>query len=55
MEVIVSTRSIEGYFGVLIASLILFHHYDPFLTTWIWFRCILMISLILSYFGIYVN
>jgi hypothetical protein len=30
MDVIVSTGAIEGYFGVRLASLILFHHYDPF-------------------------
>jgi hypothetical protein len=37
MEVIASTGTIEGYFGVRLASLILFHHYDPFHTTWLWF------------------
>jgi hypothetical protein len=52
MEVIASTGAIEGYFGVRLASLILFHHYDPFHTTWLWFRCIPTISVILSYFGL---
>jgi hypothetical protein len=55
MEVIASIGVIEGYFWVQLASLILFHHYDPFHTTWIWFCCIPMISMILSYFGLYVN
>jgi hypothetical protein len=55
MEVIASTRAIEGSFGVQLASLILFHHHDPFCTTWPWFRCIPTISVILSYFGLYVN
>jgi hypothetical protein len=45
MEVIASTGAIEGYFGVQLASIILFHHHDPF-------RCILTISLILSCFGL---
>jgi hypothetical protein len=48
MEVIVSTKIIERYFGVRLASLIPFHHYDPFRTGWLWFRCILTISMILS-------
>jgi hypothetical protein len=39
-------------FGVQLASLILFHHYDPFRTAWLWFRCMPMISMILSYFGL---
>ena len=33
MEVIASTGAIEGFFGVYLASLILFHHHDPFCTT----------------------
>jgi hypothetical protein len=52
MEVIASTRAIEGYFGDRLASLILFHHYDPFHTAWLWFCCIPTISMILSYFGL---
>jgi hypothetical protein len=48
MEIIASKETIEGYFGVRLASLILFHHYDPFHTYWLWFRCIPTISMILS-------
>jgi hypothetical protein len=48
LEIIVSTRAIEGNFGVWLASLILFHHYDPFYTDRLWFRCIPTISIILS-------
>jgi hypothetical protein len=48
MDVIASTMTIDGIFGVRLASLILFHHYDPFHTYWIWFRCIQTISMILS-------
>jgi hypothetical protein len=55
MEVIASTKAIERFFGVRLASLILFHHHDPFRTTWLWFRCIPTISVILSYFGLYVH
>ena len=52
MEVIASTRAIEGYFGVQLASCILFHHHNLFHTAWPWFRCIPTISVILSYFGL---
>jgi hypothetical protein len=52
MEVIASTWAIKGYFGVRLASLILFHHYDPFRIAWLWFHCIPTISMILSYFGL---
>jgi hypothetical protein len=48
MEVIASTEMIERYFGVRLASLIPFHHYDTFHTCWLWFCCIQMISMILS-------
>jgi hypothetical protein len=48
MEVIASTRIIERNFGVWLASLIPFHHYDPFLTSWPWFCCIPTFSMILS-------
>jgi hypothetical protein len=47
MEVVASTEIIERYFGVRLASLIPFHHYYPFRTGWLWFRCIMMISMIL--------
>jgi len=30
------------------AFLIISHHYEPFRTGWLWFRCILMISMILT-------
>jgi hypothetical protein len=52
MDVIVSTVTIEGYFGVWLASLILFHHYDPFRIDCLWFRCIPAISMILSILSI---
>jgi hypothetical protein len=55
MEGIASTRAIEGFYRVQLESLILFHHHDPFRTTWLWFRGISTISVILSYFGLYVN
>jgi hypothetical protein len=48
MDVIASTRIIERHFGVRLASLISFHHYDPLRTGWLWFRCISTISMILS-------
>jgi hypothetical protein len=48
IDVIVSTGIIERHFGVRLALLIPFHHYDPFRTGWIWFCCIPMISMILS-------
>jgi hypothetical protein len=47
----ISTKIIERYFGVRLASLIPFHHYDPFRIGWLWFRCILTISMILSIFS----
>jgi hypothetical protein len=55
MEVIATTGAIERFFGVWLASLILFHHHDPFRTALLWFCCIPTISVILSYFGLYVN
>jgi hypothetical protein len=48
MEVIESTEMIERYFGFRLASLIPFHYYDPFYTSWLWFCFILTISMILS-------
>ena len=48
MDVIASTGIIERHFGVQLASLIPFHHYDPFRTSWLWFRCIPTISMILN-------
>jgi hypothetical protein len=48
MEVIASTGIFERQCGVHIALMIIFHHYDPFHTGWLWFRCIPMISRILT-------
>jgi hypothetical protein len=48
LGIIAGTRIIERHFGVWLASLIQFHHYDPFRIGWLWFRCIPMISMILS-------
>jgi hypothetical protein len=48
MDVIVSTGVIERHCWVQLAFLIIFHHYEPFCTGWIWFRCILTISMILN-------
>jgi hypothetical protein len=48
VEIIASTGAIDKYFGVRIASLIPFHHYDPFHIDWLWLFCIPTISMILS-------
>jgi hypothetical protein len=48
MGVIASTRVIERHCVVLLAFLIIYNHYDPFHTGWLWFRCIPMISMILT-------
>ena len=48
MDVIVSTGVFERNCGVHIALMIIFHHYEPFRTGWLWFRCIPMISMILT-------
>jgi hypothetical protein len=48
MDVIESTGIVERFFGVCLASLNPFHHYDPFRIGWLWFRCIPTISMILS-------
>jgi hypothetical protein len=48
MDVIASIGVIERYFGIRLASFTPFHHYDPFRTGWLWFRCIPTISMILS-------
>jgi hypothetical protein len=48
MDVIASTGIIKRHFGVQLASLTPFHHYDPFRTGWLWFHCIPTISMILS-------
>jgi len=51
MNVIVSTKVIERHSGVQLALFIICHHYEPFRTGWIWFRCIPTISTILSILG----
>jgi hypothetical protein len=43
-----STWVFESHCGVHLPLMIIFHHYEPFLTGWLWFRCILMISMILT-------
>jgi hypothetical protein len=48
MDVIASTRVIERHFGVQLAFLIIFHHYEPFRIGWLWFCGIPMISMILT-------
>jgi hypothetical protein len=48
MGVIVSIVVIERHGGAHIALFIIFHHYEPFRTGWIWFRGISMISMILT-------
>jgi hypothetical protein len=48
MGVIVSRGVIESHFGIRLASSTPFHHYDPFRIGCLWFRCIPMISMILS-------
>jgi hypothetical protein len=51
MDVIASTGVIERHCGVQIEFLIIFHHYEPFHTGWLWFRCIPTISMILTILG----
>jgi hypothetical protein len=48
MDVIASTGVFERYCGVHLALMIIFHHYEPFRTGWLWFHCISMISMILT-------
>jgi hypothetical protein len=48
MCVIASTRVIERHCEVYLAFLIISHHYEPFFTGGLWFRCIMMISMILT-------
>jgi hypothetical protein len=48
MDAIVSTGVFERHCGVHIALMIIFHHYDPFRIGWLWFCCILTISMILT-------
>jgi hypothetical protein len=48
MDVIASTGVFERHCGVQLSFLIISHHYEPFHTGWLWFRCIPMISMILT-------
>jgi hypothetical protein len=48
MDVIASTGVFERHCGVQLALLIIFHHYEPFRTGWLWFPCIPTISMILT-------
>ena len=48
MDFIASTGVFERHCGVQLALIIIFHHYDPFHTGWLWFRCISTISVILT-------
>jgi hypothetical protein len=48
MGVIESTGVIERNCGVQLALLIIFHHYEPFCASCLWFRCIPTISMILT-------
>jgi hypothetical protein len=48
MEVIASTGVFERHCGVHLTLIIIFHHYEPFHTGWLWFRCIPTISMILT-------
>jgi hypothetical protein len=51
MDVIESTGVIERHCGVQHALFIIFHHYEPFRTGWLWFRYIPTISMILTILG----
>jgi hypothetical protein len=48
MDVIVSTGVFERHCGVQLEFIIIFHHYEPFRTGWLWFHSIPMISMILT-------
>jgi hypothetical protein len=48
MDVIASIGVIEMHCEVQVAFLIISHHYETFHTGWFWFRCIPMISMILT-------
>ena len=48
MDARASTRVFERHCGVHIALMIIYHHYEPFRTSWLWFRCISTISMILT-------
>jgi hypothetical protein len=44
----VSTGVFERHYGVHLTLMIIFHYYEPFRIGWLWFRCILAISMILT-------
>ena len=48
MDARASTGVFERHCGVHLALMIIFHHYEPFRIGWLWFRCILTISMILT-------
>jgi hypothetical protein len=48
MDARASTGVFERHCGVQLALMIIFHHYEPFRTGWLWFRCIPTISMILT-------
>jgi hypothetical protein len=48
MDVIASTGVFERHCGVQLEFIIIFHHYEPFCTGWIWFRSLSTISMILT-------
>ena len=48
MDARASTGVFERHCGVQLALMIIFHHYEPFRTGWLWFRSIPTISMILS-------
>jgi hypothetical protein len=48
MDVIASIGVFERHCGVHLAFIIIFHHYYPFRTGWLWFRSIPTISMILT-------
>jgi hypothetical protein len=48
MDVIASTGVFERHCGVQLEFIIIFHHYEPFRTGWLWFRSIPTISMILT-------
>jgi hypothetical protein len=43
-----STWVFERHCGVQLTLMIIFHHYEPFRTGWLWFHCIPTISMILT-------
>jgi hypothetical protein len=48
MDAIASIGVFERHCGVHLALMIIFHHYEPFRTGCLWFRCIPTISMILT-------